>query len=45
MPFVKGFMSASKTICAYLENLLGSIGIGVHCVEGILVPSVVFSAA
>ena len=46
MPFVKGFLSASKTICAYLESLLlGLNGIDVHCVEGILVPSVVFSAA
>jgi hypothetical protein len=46
MPFVKGFLSASKTICVYLETLLlGSNGIDMHCVEGILVPSVVFNAA
>jgi hypothetical protein len=35
-------LSASETICAYLESLLlGSNGVDVHCVEGILVPSVV----
>jgi len=46
MPFVKGFLSASKTICAYVESLLlKSNGTDVRCVEGILVPSVVFDAA
>ena len=46
MPFVKGFLSASKTVCAYLESLLlGSNDTDVHRVEGILVPSVVFDAA
>jgi len=33
MPFVKG-LSASKTICVYLESLLlGSNGTDVHCVK------------
>ena len=46
MPFVKGFLSATKTVCAYLESLLlGSNDIDVHCVEGILVRSVVFNAS